>query len=209
MTLPRGFDERRVPRLLKTWGPWIDQQVRKAEGLRRSLPDDALQSLPATIRLAALDRQWAVTYQKSDKRHARVVEAGDDLRVTAPDQEAKTQQRVLRRWLARRARRLLEPWTEQLASRHGFSYQKLTIRGQRTRWGSYSSSGTLSLNYLLLFLEPELVRCVLLHELCHTRYMSHGPRFHGLLRRLEPDYAALDDRINQAWHTVPRWAWQK
>ncbi|RMF95853.1 MAG: M48 family peptidase, partial [Gammaproteobacteria bacterium] len=76
------------------------------------------------------------------------------------------------------------------------------------RWGSYSSTGTLSLNYLLLFLEPELVRCVMLHELCHSRYMSHGPRFHALLRRLEPDCAALDERINSAWQGVPRWAWR-
>ena len=209
VTLPTGFDERRVPRLLKTWRPWIDQQVRKANDLRRSLPPDSLEPLPSTVRLAALNRSWIVVYRAATTGPVRLTEAVQELRISGPDREPDDQRRALRRWLARRARALLEPWTAQLAAEHGFGYNKLTIRGQRSRWGSYSSTGTLSLNYLLLFLEPELVRCVILHELCHTRYMSHGPRFHGLLRRLEPNYAELDARINEAWHAVPFWAWQK
>ena len=209
VTLPRGFDERRVPRLLNTWRPWIERQLRRAEELRRSLTLESLDPLPTTVRLAALDRSWRVVYKTARGGGARATEAAHELKVTGPDRDTQGQRRALRRWLARRGRSLLEPWTRDLAAQHGFSYRKLTIRGQRTRWGSYSSSGTLSLNYLLMFLEPELVRCVLLHELCHTRYMSHGPRFHGLLGKLEPNYAALDKRINQAWHAVPAWAWQK
>ena len=85
------------------------------------------------------------------------------------------------------------------------TYGKLSVRGQRTLWGSYSSSGTLSLNYKLLFLPPELVDYVVLHELAHTRHMDHSRAFWRLLDKMIPGARDLDDQVNDAATLVPRW----
>ena len=84
-------------------------------------------------------------------------------------------------------------------------YRRLTVRGQRTLWGSYSSSGTLSLNYKLLFLPSELVDYVVLHELAHTRHMNHSRAFWRLLERMAPGARQLDQRVNDEARRVPRW----
>jgi len=71
----------------------------------------------------------------------------------------------------------------------GVTFGKVTIRAQKTRWGSCSSKGNLSFNCLLM-LAPEHVRdYVAVHELCHLRQMDHSPAFWRLVERLLPDYA--------------------
>jgi len=70
----------------------------------------------------------------------------------------------------------------------GVTFEKVTIRAQRTRWGSCSSKGCLSFNCLLM-LAPERVRdYVVVHELCHLRQMNHSPAFWLLVERMMPDY---------------------
>jgi hypothetical protein len=79
------------------------------------------------------------------------------------------------------------------------------IRGQRTRWGSCSGRGTISLNWHLLFLTPEQVRYVLLHELCHTVELNHSPRFWRLLQQHQPDSEVLRQVMRRAWQDLPAW----
>ena len=79
------------------------------------------------------------------------------------------------------------------------------MRGQRTCWGSHSSTGTISLNYCLLFLDPAHLRYVMIHELCHGRYMNHSTRFWRLVGRFEPDYRRLDKDLNHCWKRIPTW----
>jgi predicted metal-dependent hydrolase len=81
----------------------------------------------------------------------------------------------------------------------------MQIRGQSGRWGSCSSNKTLSLNYKLLFLEPELVRYLIIHELAHTRHMNHSARFWRTVGEFEPRYKELDQEIGESWRDVPAW----
>lgn len=205
LTLPARFDERRVPALLAEWRPWIDRQLGKFEQHRARLPAAMRAELPDRIHLPAMAGAWEVSYRRRRSDYCRAIERAGRVEIASrqPD-EARP---ALRRWLARKARHHLAAELEQLASRHGLAYRRLTIRGQRTRWGSCSSTGTISLNYLLMFLSPDAARSVVLHELCHTRYMSHGPRFYGLLERLEPRYRQLDREVQDGWLAIPAWAW--
>ena len=85
--------------------------------------------------------------------------------------------KALQRWLSGVARRHFEPQLQQLSARTGLPCSRVHIRMQRTCWGSRSSSGTISLNLSLLFLEPDLVHYLMVHELCHARHMNHSKRF--------------------------------
>lgn len=74
------------------------------------------------------------------------------------------------------------------AQRLGVSYGRITIRSQKTRWGSCSARGDLSFNCLLMLMPPEIIDYVVAHELCHRREMNHSPRFYALLGSLMPDW---------------------
>ncbi len=85
----------------------------------------------------------------------------------------------------------------ELAQEHGFSYNKLTIRNQKTRWGSCSAKNNLSLNIKLALLPDELLDLVLIHELIHTKIRNHGPEFWQMLEKIYPLARELDRQINK------------
>jgi len=95
------------------------------------------------------------------------------------------------------ARRVLVSRLEQLSAQHGFRYNKVSIRNQKTRWGSCSAKNDISLNMKLLKLPQELVDYVILHELVHTRIKNHTKAFWRALDRIVGNAKALDSRLNQ------------
>lgn len=162
-------------------------------------------SLPARIDFSAVRQRWSVEYSSVPGQVWRSREREECLRLSGDTNQPRGAYDLLRRWLAKRGRQHLLPWLRELSSETGLIYETVQIRGQRTRWGSYSSSGTVSLNYCLLFLAPEIVRYLLIHELCHARHMNHSKRYWKLVERYEPDYRVLDRRLTDAWVDVPGW----
>ena len=77
---------------------------------------------------------------------------------------------------------------EDLAEKHGFHYKKLSIRSQKTRWGSCSSSKNISLNSKLLLFSRDIVQYVMIHELCHTIQMNHSSSFWKLVEDCDPNF---------------------
>ena len=87
----------------------------------------------------------------------------------------------------------------------GRAPRRVSIRGQKTRWGSCSSAGTISLNLSLMFQRPEVVRYLMIHELCHRRHMNHSQRYWALVESFEPHWRSLDKELLQGWRHVPAW----
>ena len=89
----------------------------------------------------------------------------------------------------------------RLARRHGFSFNKVTIKNLKSRWGSCSGRNNINLNLHLMRLPDELIDYVLLHELCHTVEKNHGPRFWSLLDRFTGGRAKELDKMVNKYHT--------
>ena len=90
--------------------------------------------------------------------------------------------------LADRALQILPERVEWFADRIGVSYGRITIRSQKTCWGSCSEKGNLNFNCLLMLAPPEVADYVVVHELCHRLEMNHSRRFWELVERQLPDY---------------------
>lgn len=90
--------------------------------------------------------------------------------------------------LGQKALQVLPKKVEYYAAKIGVTYGTITIRNQKTRWGSCSSKGNLNFNCQLMMLPEEIQDYVVVHELCHRKEMNHAPRFWNEVRRIMPDY---------------------
>ena len=92
------------------------------------------------------------------------------------------------RSLAEKARAVFPERAAFFAKQLGVDYGRITIRAQRTKWGSCSAQGNLSFNCLLMLAPPEVLDSVVVHELCHRKQMNHSPAFYREVYRVMPDY---------------------
>lgn len=84
----------------------------------------------------------------------------------------------------------------------GGSYEKITIRDQKTRWGSCSNNGTLSFNYRLMLAPPRVLDYVVVHELCHLTHMNHSREFWDMVASILPEYKEYRKWLKENGHTL-------
>ncbi len=208
---PRGRVEVVVPRrtrpgtvreFVEAHKEWIDNA--RASFAAEHPPEPF--ALPQSVVLGGIERQFSVQYQpEPGSRTVRFRKRGNSVVLSGHTIDEQLCVKALKRWLTSVAKTEYTPRLQALSALTGNAYKKLHIRGQRTCWGSHSSTGTISLNYCLLFLDPEHLRYVMIHELCHARHMNHSRRFWNLVARFEPDYRRLDKDLNSCWKQIPTW----
>ena len=163
-------------------------------------------ALPDLIKLDGVERQFAVRYlREKGAKTVRYRTGGDGVVLSGRTGDENLCVQALKRWLSSVAKREFAPRLRALSGLTGNSFKKMHVRGQRTCWGSHSNSGTISLNYCLMFLDPGHLRYVMIHELCHARHMNHSPRFWRLVGQFEPDFRQLDKDLNGSWKRIPTW----
>ena len=100
--------------------------------------------------------------------------------------EAFTQEEI--KALAEKAKIIISERVKYYAPMIGVTYNRITIRCQRTRWGSCSSKGNLNFNCLLALFPLEIIDSVVVHELCHRKHMNHSPQFYAEIEKVFPEY---------------------
>ena len=175
VVLPRRAPERHAADAVRELAPWIERR-------RRAVARAALEVARAPGTVPYLGETLHLVPEPGRTRVAR---RGSALLV--PVGEARP---ALERWYRRRARDEIGPRLDAATARAGSRYTGLTIRGQRTRWASCSSSGAMSFNWRLLLAPPEILDYVVEHEVCHLEVMDHSPRFWRLLAARVPDWRA-------------------
>jgi len=200
VVVPPRTSARAVRDFLQRHRQWVESRRERAQ---RELPPSA-PFPPPVISLAAFAEDWIVQVSGGARR-GRLRVAGEGRLEVHGALSDEALRRLLRAWVVVRATARLRPWLDSLAREGGFSFGRMSVRRQRTRWGSCSSRGTISLNASLAFQRPAVVRYLLLHELAHTRCMNHSPRFWRLVATHEPDWRQLDRELLGGWRRVPDW----
>jgi predicted metal-dependent hydrolase len=179
VVLPRRSPERHAAEAVKELAPWIERR-------RRAVARVALEIARTPGTVPYLGESLRLVPEPG---RTRVHRRGDALLV--PERDPRP---ALERWYRRRAKAEIGPRLDAATKRAGSRYTGLTIRGQRTRWASCSSTGAMSFNWRLLLAPPEILDYVVEHEVCHLEVMDHSPRFWRLLASRAPDW-----RAHSAW----------
>jgi predicted metal-dependent hydrolase len=181
---------------------WIE---RARESFAADHPPEAFE-LPNRICLPAIGSETRVRYiRRANARSVRYSHSRGVLTLTGRTGDDAKCVAAIRRWLSATAKREFEPLLKALSALTESPYTKMHVRAQKSCWGSRSCSGTISLNLCLLFLDPALLRYLMIHELCHGHHMNHSKRFWQRVRRYEADYRRLDRALGEAWRDVPGW----
>ncbi len=175
---PHGMAGARIEAFIAAKQDWIEAQRKRFRQRTAAVFD------PLSLELHG--RRFRIEYSPARGRYADVDEAArtvsSGLDLAQPETRAA--------WLQNYARRFLGVRLHELARLHGFGFARVSIRNQRSRWGSCSARGTISLNWQLVKTPYFVVDYLLLHELAHTRCMNHGAGFWTLVRSLCPEHRA-------------------
>jgi predicted metal-dependent hydrolase len=200
VVVPPGFDRRELPRILDGKRSWIERALRRLP-FDATTPD-APPALPERLDLSAVGLSYSVHVLDAPDR-AKLTENAGRLLLRGGDEAGRLT--ALRTWVQAKAREQLAPWLRNLSRETGLTPSGLRVRNQRTRWGSCSRAGIISLNCKLLFLPRDLAEQVLVHELCHLRQMNHSTRFWALVESFRPGGRVRERGLRQAFRSLPPW----
>ena len=176
--LPRGFQITDVEKFLHEKYDWIKKHLNNRK--------------QAENKFYLLGKEIEVTqnYDLFVKRH-KISLKNDHLIITSMAGSVEDTEMLYECWLRKQAKKYLVLRVQKIADDLNFKMGKITIRGQKTRWGSCSTNGNLSFNYNLLRFRKEIIDYVIIHELCHLKEMNHSVKFWKLVERFCPDYRLM------------------
>jgi predicted metal-dependent hydrolase len=205
VVIPSATARRQIPEILAENRTWIESALKKLCDEQMAARQE-IRRPPTVISLPAVAETWKVTQENIGGARTQLREKPFHELHLRGDLQDPRWQASLRAWLIARAEKAFSVWLKQVSDRTELTYRRLTVRLQKTRWGSCSRRGNISLNARLLFVTPEMAEYVLLHELCHTKELNHSSRFWRLVEQFEPNWRQFDRALTDVSRTLPRWA---
>lgn len=197
MKAPSDTPEPFLRDFLERRRPWVERNLERMARIKAAAP-----AWKDGSTLPFLGGELGLTVRKGERSRARLI--GGGILATARDPEDVDEvrsavERLYAREAALRFPAMLEACLDRASSKR-FPRPELRIRTMRSRWGSCDTrSAVITLNSRLLRFRPAVIESVIMHELAHLRYRSHGPRFYGLLESLCPEYDDLQKELSEVY----------
>jgi predicted metal-dependent hydrolase len=171
--VPHSYKISQLPALLKSKERWISRNLQRFSN-SHSLSARKELKYGDTIPYLGRDLQLV----KQENHHGDIVVlSGNNLKVSPDLFNNGLLEPALEQWYRKEAAGLITKITDRLSSQIGISYQRIVIRGQKTRWGSCSRKKNLSFNWKLIMVPEPVIEYVIIHELIHLKEMNHSKRF--------------------------------
>lgn len=203
----RSFSSHVIEEFIQKKQAWITRNWRACTDTESQAScHDSDTMLPGFINLEAVTQRWEISYVSTRTKKLMLV-ANHCRQLTLMGNISNTALclQLLKKWLKKVAQEILTKQLHLASAETGFSFQDVSVRSNVTRWGSCSSQKNISLCCNLMFLPYDLMRHVLLHELCHTKVMNHGPSFWKLLEGFDPQAKANAKQLKLAARNLPNW----
>jgi predicted metal-dependent hydrolase len=199
IVVPRGVRSRQIEEALHQKASWILKSMRRLQ----TLPE-----LKDGRELSCMGNRLQLQLLRSDQvasGRPRVTLAGETLLVTLRETDwnnSEVLRGALEGWFRRRAHILIPERLVAANQTFGFPYGRVTIKEQKSRWGSCSRAGNLNFNWRLLMAPLPVLDYVLIHELAHLRELNHAPAFWRLVASACPDYQVHRRWLREHGHTL-------
>ncbi len=178
LILPRGYDLNDAEKFILKKSHWIEKHLKSKT------------STDQTYLLFGNKINVTQEFELFIKKHKIHFEK-NELRIVSPANNHADIKRLYDIWLKHQAKIYLIERAIDLAKNYNFRVHKISIRSQKTRWGSCSTHGSLSFNFKLIQYRKEVIDYVIIHELCHLKEMNHSKKFWLLVEKLCPDFKSL------------------
>lgn len=157
---------------------WINHQLTKLATRKEFGESDTT--------LMIFGRKYQKRVELTKEQSIGIIIVEDTIHINPIEFTDTSVSKEITRFLKSTAERYILPRTKQLAETMGISYRLITLRQQKTRWGSCSRDGNLNFNWRLVHCPPEVIDYVIIHELAHRRHMNHSDRFWQEVAKFDP-----------------------
>jgi len=201
VVLPTGVHERHAAKLIREKQVWLERTLERFERSRSAV---ALRDLGDGGSVPYLDGvlDLKVVQRPGTRGSVSLAKSGECLTVRNAEVSRDSVVALLESWYRRQAHSEIGDRLDAVVARNGTTYRSLSIRGQRTRWGSCSSKGGMSFNWRLLMAPEHVLDYVVEHEAAHLEVMDHSPRFWNLIDQRVPNWRSQRDWLREHGDTL-------
>lgn len=186
VVVPRRTAQARIDVALREKAAWILATLERVASAARAA-EPATIAAGDSVPYAGRTLTLAIMLGAPAGRFRAQLDA-DTLTLTLADASQPTLRAALETWCRRQARQAFAERLDHYNAGYGFTYGRVSIKEQKSRWGSCSRAGNLNFNWRLLLAPLSVLDYVVVHELCHLRELNHSPAFWALVARACPDY---------------------
>jgi len=204
VVVPKGVSKHQLDKIIleRSKSIWFKKAVSQLTKYRQQLTPD-------TIKLSYSKEKWMISYETTVVNlEPHILETGNNrIQITTKSINSLCHIDLLQKWLQVKAENVLVPLVRNISSSTNIRFNKVKIKFQKNSWGTCSLRKNINLNRNLLFLPGNLVEYVILHELCHIRFMNHSLEFWELLETYVPDWRVAKEELrHKGGILIPAWA---
>lgn len=198
VTVPYRFNLNQIPGILEENRVWITKKLLELK-LKQS------SDLPHQVIFNAINEIWTIEYMQTNVKLQIIARPQNEIVLIGNVADVNSCKKKLITWVKNLAKPRLSAQLQALSKKTNLDYVNVTIRDQKTLWGSCTSKKSISLNYKLIFLPPNLVTHIMLHELCHTQHLNHSNQFWNLVAKYDVTWQIHKHEMRQAGQYIPDW----